>query len=259
MNPDEIERFLDLLATTQHDGTITCNEALDMMPAYATRELQDLDPAQQYPALALHLQVCEYCTAEYAELIAILTTPAEELPSLAELGLAERPMLQLQPEDVVRPATSSIVDPLVEWGQNQLPQWWPQASQLRPLWIARVRHSTPLVQGSEATWQLRRDFQIDGENFTLNMRIERTRQGGFVIDGRFDPAPRTLRQLELRLYQIGHTPHPTIQAVRRLSIGFKGRLEIDDLAAESYMLVLIAPSGSIALFFLDGEVWKMIP
>lgn len=109
--PAPLQKMVNALANVT-DTTMTHAEVLEFLPVYIAAELDGFDIRTLYPQVKYHLDHCESCEAEYAELLTFeMEFAAEERGQVVSVPL---PVLEVAPHEALRTYVQQVAQKIAE-------------------------------------------------------------------------------------------------------------------------------------------------
>lgn len=109
--PAPLQKMVNALANVT-DTTMTHAEVLEFLPVYIAAELDGFDIRTLYPQVKAHLDTCESCEAEYAELLTFeMEFAAEERGQVVSVPI---PVLEMAPREALRTYVQQVAQKIAE-------------------------------------------------------------------------------------------------------------------------------------------------
>jgi hypothetical protein len=109
--PAPLQKMVNALANVT-DTTMTHAEVLEFLPVYIAAELDGFDIRTLYPQVKYHLDHCESCEAEYAELLTFeMEFAAEERGQVVSVPV---PVLETAPQEALRVYVQQVAQKIAE-------------------------------------------------------------------------------------------------------------------------------------------------
>lgn len=109
--PAPLQKMVNALANVT-DTTMTHAEVLELLPVYIAAELDGFDIRTLYPQVKYHLDHCDSCEAEYAELLTFeMEFAAEERGQVVSVPV---PLLETAPQEALRAYVQQVAQKIAE-------------------------------------------------------------------------------------------------------------------------------------------------